>query len=119
MKMLATIRAGKFCAFTAAAPSHKIATYVHASGADTIGMWMSFGYVECLKYSEMRLKRLMISTISAIQNLPRTHSIMKPNVRRLCCKKSDRSSAKGHEVKQSDIHDRELRFVEKEDDLRR
>ena len=82
--MFAMIRAGRLWALTAAAPSQRIATYVHASGAETIGIWIIRGYVECRKYSMTRFARLRMSRISPIQNLPLTHNIMNPNVNRLC-----------------------------------
>ena len=41
------------------------------------------GVVECRKYSEVRLNKLMSSSSSAIQKPPRTQSIMKPKINRL------------------------------------
>jgi hypothetical protein len=47
--MLASMRAGRLCACTMAAPFQNMATNVQAYGADTTGIWTKRGVVECRK----------------------------------------------------------------------
>lgn len=46
---------------------------------------MKRGVVGWPKYSRVRLNKLMINSSSPCQKWPRTQSMMKPKVRRLCC----------------------------------
>ena len=83
MATFASILAGSECAPTIAAPSQNKATKVHARGPEITGICIRSTGVLWVKYNDMRLKKLMTSMSSAIQNRDRTHSRMNADCRTL------------------------------------
>jgi len=66
-----------------AAPSQNRAMNVQAKGPETTGICTRRGVVEWRRYKEVRLKKLMPSINSAIQNRDRTHNRIKADCSRL------------------------------------